>query len=95
MSGYALHPDALADLEEIRAYIAQDSLDAADRVITEIFEEFRFISRFPNSGHHRPELTFRLLRFRRAGEYLIAYAPEERPVWILAVLHGRRNPPAS
>jgi plasmid stabilization system protein ParE len=31
MSGYALHPDALADLEEIREYIARDNLDAADR----------------------------------------------------------------
>ena len=90
--GAALHPDALADLEEIREYIARDSLDAADRVITEIFEELRSISRFPNAGHRRPELTSRPLRFRRAGEYLIAYAPEERPVWILGVLHGRRNP---
>jgi len=25
-------------------------------------------------------------------DYLIAYAPDEDPVWVLAVIHGRRNP---
>ena len=93
MSGYALHPDALADLEEIREYIAQENLDAADRVLTEIFEEFRAIAQFRNSGHLRPDLTSRPLRFTVVREYLISYfAEEQHPVWILAVLHGRRNP---
>ena len=32
MSGYAFHPDAFAELDEIWAYIAQDNIDAADRV---------------------------------------------------------------
>lgn len=31
MSGYAFHPDAFADLDEIWEYIAQDTVDAADR----------------------------------------------------------------
>jgi hypothetical protein len=26
------------------------------------------------------------------GDYLIAYAPEEKPLWVLAAMHGRRNP---
>ena len=33
MSGYAFHPDAFADLDEIWEYIAQDNIDAADRKI--------------------------------------------------------------
>ena len=37
-SGYAIHPDAFADLDEISDYIAQQSPGAADRVILEIFE---------------------------------------------------------
>ena len=38
MSGsYALPPEAYMDLDEICGYIAQDNPDAADRVITEIF----------------------------------------------------------
>jgi len=35
MSGYKLDPEAFADLDEIRAYFAEDNPDAADRVITE------------------------------------------------------------
>jgi len=35
MSGYAFHPDAFADLDEIWEYIAQDNVDAADRVLAD------------------------------------------------------------
>jgi plasmid stabilization system protein ParE len=37
MTGYALHPEAVTDLDEIREYIAEDNPDAADRLITEFF----------------------------------------------------------
>ena len=33
MSGYAFHPDAFADLDEILEYIAHDNIDAADRFL--------------------------------------------------------------
>jgi plasmid stabilization system protein ParE len=46
-SGYALHPETYEDLDEIRGYIAQDNPDAADRVITEIFDAIRGLVRFP------------------------------------------------
>src|SRR5213079_2105703 len=36
MSGYAFHPDAFADLDEIWEYIAHDNVDAADRVLADI-----------------------------------------------------------
>ncbi len=36
MSGYVLHPDAYTDLAEIWEFIAEDNLDAADRVLEEI-----------------------------------------------------------
>jgi plasmid stabilization system protein ParE len=90
--GYGLHPDAYLDLDEIRDYIAQDSPDAADRVIDEIFACFERLARFPGQGHVRQDLTSKGLRFVVVREYLIAYAPERKPLWIIAVLHGRRNP---
>lgn len=31
MSGYAFHPEAFADVDEIWEYIAEDNIDAADR----------------------------------------------------------------
>jgi plasmid stabilization system protein ParE len=92
MRRYALHPEALQDLREIRAYIARDSFDAADRVVDEIFERIRSLVPFPHQGHRRPDLTSRPLRFVRVYDYLIAYAPDERPLWVIAVLHGRRDP---
>lgn len=83
-AGYALHPDAFTDLDEIRDYIAQNNPDAADRVIAEIFDAIRGLVPFPYQGHRRPDLTTRPLRFIVVREYLIAYAPGEKPLWVIA-----------
>jgi plasmid stabilization system protein ParE len=91
-SGYALHPEAFADLDDIRGYIAQKNPDAADRVISEIFDSLRGLVPFPHRGHRRPDLTSRPLRFILVREYLVVYAPDENPLWVVAVIHGRRNP---
>jgi len=92
MSGFVLHPDAFADLEEIWEFIAADNLSAADRVLEEIHEAIRALVLFPQQGHSRPELTSRPLRFHPVRNFLIAYAPDEKPLVVLAILHGRRNP---
>ena len=92
MSGYALHPEALADLEEIRDFVADDSPDAADRLIAEIFDAFRSLVSFPNQGYSRPNLASRPLRFKLVREYVMAYAPHRDPLWVIAVIHGRRSP---
>jgi len=92
MSGYALHPEAFSDLDEIRDHIARDNPDAAARVITEIFDGIRSLVAFPNQGYRRPNLTSRPLRFKVVRKYVIAYAPDQNPLWIVAVFHGRRSP---
>jgi plasmid stabilization system protein ParE len=92
MSGFVLHPQAYADLDEIWEYIAADNLDAADRVREEIYETIQSIVQFPYVGHSRADLTSKPLRFQTVREYVIAYAPEEKPLAVIAVLHGRRNP---
>jgi antitoxin ParD1/3/4/toxin ParE1/3/4 len=92
MSGYALHPEAFTDLDGIRAYIAEDNPDAANRVITEIFDGIRLLVASPHQGYRRPNLTSRPLRFKLVREYVIAYAPEKKPLWVVAVFHGRRGP---
>lgn len=40
MSGYAFHPEAFTDLDQIWEYIAERNIDAADRVIADIFDAF-------------------------------------------------------
>ena len=92
MSGFVFHPEALADLEEIWEFIADESLKAADRVLDEIREVVHSLVTFPRMGHIRADLTSRPLRFHPVREFLIAYAPDEEPIVVIAVLHGRRNP---
>jgi plasmid stabilization system protein ParE len=92
MSGFRLHPEAYDDLDEIWELIAQDSADAADRVREKIYDTIRALVSFPQQGHRRKDLTSRPLRFVRAYDYLIAYAPDEKPLWVIAVLHGSRSP---
>jgi plasmid stabilization system protein ParE len=92
MTGCAFHPEAEADMNDIWEYIAAGNSAAADRVTAEIENALNNLVLFPGRGHRRPDLTSRPLRFIVVREYLIAYAPDERPLWVVAVIHGRRNP---
>jgi toxin ParE1/3/4 len=92
MIAYDFHPQARLDLDEIWEFIRGDNLDAADRLIAEILAAIDALVQFPGQGHRRPDLTSRPLRFILVREYLIAYAPDEKPLWVIAVIHGRRSP---
>jgi len=61
-------------------------------MIAEILSAIRALVPFPGRGHRRPDLTSRPLRFILVRDYLIAYAHDEKPLWVIAVMHGRRNP---
>src|SRR5258708_28662530 len=87
MSAFVLHPQAYADVDEIWEYI-----EAADRIREEIYEAIQSLVPFPYIGHSRPDLTSKPLRFQSVREYVIAYAPDEKPLAVVAVLHGRRSP---
>lgn len=91
MSAYWFHPDAFADLNDIWEFIAQDSVDAADRVLDEVQKAINMLVRAPLAGHLRPDLSSRPIRFWLVHTYLIAYVPEQ-PLLVIGVLHGRRNP---
>ncbi len=84
MTGYDFHPEASFDLDEIWEFIAEDSLDAADKVISDILAALDALVQFPHQGHRRFDLTSRPLRFKRVYDFLIAYAPDERPLWVVA-----------
>jgi toxin ParE1/3/4 len=92
MTGYDFHPEAVVDLDEIWDFIAGDNPTAADKLIAEILATVDKLVSFPKQGHKRPDLTSRPLRFALVREYLIAYAPDEKPLWVVAVMHGRRSP---
>ena len=72
MTGYAFHPEARFDLDEIWAYIRADNIDAADRVVAEILSAIRALVPFPNQGHKRPDLTSALRSGTRISDCLCA-----------------------
>ena len=90
--GFELHPGAAQDITEIWEFIAQDSALSAKRVREEILEATRKLVAFPHQGHIRLDLTSRPLRFQIVRDFLIAYAPDEKPILVIAVVHGRRSP---
>ena len=90
--GFELHPGAAQDITEIWQFVAEDNPSVATRFREDILEAIRGLVAFPHQGHKRPDLTARPLRFQAIRDYLIVYAPEEKPLVIVAVIHGRRNP---
>jgi plasmid stabilization system protein ParE len=90
--GFELHPGAAQDIAEIWQFIADDNPAAAGRFREDILDTIRKLVKFPRQGHKRSDLTSRPLRFQTIRDYLIAYAPDEKPLVVIAVIHGRRNP---
>src|ERR1700676_3908448 len=90
--GFTLHPGAAQDITDIWEFILEDNPLAARRVREDILDAVRKLVPFPHQGHKRPDLTTKPLRFQAVRNYIIAYAPDEKPLVVLAVLHGRRSP---
>ena len=82
MRAYDFHPEAESDINAIWDYIAEDSPDAADRTIDKIVAAIQALVPLPHLGHPRPDLTSRPLRFITAQNYLVAYAPDKKPLWL-------------
>jgi plasmid stabilization system protein ParE len=55
---YTLSEGAVLDLDSIWDYIAEDSMDAADRWIGKLLEAFDVLGDTPGIGHKRVDLTF-------------------------------------
>jgi plasmid stabilization system protein ParE len=65
-------PAVADDIFEIWRFIAEDNVEAANRVEAEICATFAELAKFPQMGHQRLALTSRPLRFWVVGAYLIA-----------------------
>lgn len=81
--GFELHPGAAQDITEIWQFIAEDNLAAATRFREDILAAIRKLVTFPHQGHKRSDLTSRPLRFETIHDFLIAYAPEEKPLTVI------------
>jgi addiction module RelE/StbE family toxin len=82
---------AVADLENIQAYIARDSAEYADAVIERLILSVDQLESFPESGRRVPESTDPKIRELLVERYRIIYRRKKGAVQILAVVHGARN----
>lgn len=90
-----LTPDALADLEEIRDWIAEhDSPERAAHVLERILAQIRALAALPERGAHPRELLalgIRQYRETYFKPYRIIYAVEGRHVHVYVIVDGRRD----
>lgn len=90
--GFRLHPLAGRDITGIWKYIADDNVFGGASARGNPERNPRGLVAFPHQGYRRPDLSSRPLRFKSVREYVIAYAPDRKPLWVVAVFHGRRDP---
>jgi toxin ParE1/3/4 len=86
-------PRAEADLDDIWLYVAKQSgsMETATRLIDSITERFLFLASFPYAGRARDQEFGIATRSFPVGEYVIIYWAEGENVFILRVVHGRRD----
>jgi addiction module RelE/StbE family toxin len=82
---------ATRDLTDIWHYLADDSVEAADKVIDAIRAAIAKIVEMPNIGHPRADIAISSYRFWRVYSYLIAYRMHGETLVISRVIHGRRD----
>lgn len=81
--------EAVIWLEDIYKFIAEDSPEAAGRVVEGIFRKVQLLSEFPEIGYHYREEIEGDIRVLLYGHYRIAYL-FQRPniIEILGIFHG-------
>lgn len=82
---------ALSDLNEIAEYIALDKLDAARRLVKQVFSSADRLEQFPESGRIPPELENSKYREIIVGPCRIFYRVDQGKVYILYVMRGERQ----
>ena len=80
---YRLTPNAQENIEAICAFIADDSVDAALRVLGLLEQAFEQLAETPEIGHRREDLTNRPVKFWSVFSYLVVYDPTSVPLTIV------------
>ena len=91
MKPFILTPLAEQDVSEIWDYIANDSIEAADRVLAALEKIMHRLAKNPGIGHMRKDLADCRHRFFLVYSYLIVYRFEIEPLQVIRVLHAARD----
>jgi toxin ParE1/3/4 len=82
---------AVADLQNIKDYISNDSGYYATVIIEKILKSVEGIKDFPRIGREVPEFEESEIREIIYSNYRIMYRIHEDFILVLAVVHGKRN----
>ena len=91
MKWFVLTHLARQDVNDIWDYIADDNIEAADRVLNALDNAMVKLAKNPGIGHVREELTDKRHRFFLVYSYLIIYRHETKPLQIIRVIHAARD----
>ena len=69
-------------------------MEAAYRLIKQLFEAFEALARNPGMGHTRKDLTTLPVLFWPVANHLVIYPVKKPLIQIVAVVHGKRDIPA-
>ena len=94
MSGYVLGRDAERDLDNLWDFVAGESVEAAYRLIKQLFEAFEVLAHNPGMGHTRKDLTTLPVLFWPVANYLVIYRVKKPLIQIVAIVYGKRDIPA-
>lgn len=83
---------AVADLAEIRDFIAEDSESNAIAVVERLLTAVEYLETFPDQGRRVPEAPeLPELRELLVDNYRVVYRRQAERVEIVLVIHGRRD----
>ena len=82
---------AKADLRSIHDFIAHDSRHYAKKVVQDIREKTDILEQLPKRGTKIPELNDDQVRELSLYSYRIIYEIKEQGIFVLAVVHKRRD----
>lgn len=82
---------AVRSLAEHIAFIAQEDVDAAERVQAAIIQSVELLASFPNRGRPGRREGTRELVVTAYPSYIIVYRATETEIRILRVWHGRQH----
>ena len=90
MSGIQYRPSALADLDAIHDFIAQDNPAAARRVVSHILSSIRRLCLFPHSGRRSnvPDTNELVVPHSR---YVATFVIVEDHIEVVGVFHAARE----
>lgn len=91
-AGYQLSRAAEQDLEELLAYVSEQSgANRALMVHGKFVAAFEHLAKMPGSGSKLIELTGERVRWWQVFNWSVLYDGQSSPITVLRVIHGARD----